>query len=65
MPDPVIVVGEEDEELLTKLIGRQVLALAYVPATDVAMVQFDAETCCYFRVVDDKLQIEIEAPPMQ
>ena len=59
-----IVIGA-DEDLLAKLIGRQVLALAYIPSTDAAMLQFDAETAVYFRIVDNKLQIEIEAPPIQ
>jgi hypothetical protein len=63
--EPVAVVGDDEECLLAKLIGRQVLGLAYVPATDAAMLQFDAETCCYFRIVDNRLQIEIEAPPIQ
>lgn len=59
--DPVIVhIG--DEWLLGKLLGRQVVALAFVPDTDAAMVQFDSETAVYFRVVDNRLQIEVEGP---
>jgi hypothetical protein len=61
----IAVIGEDEDGLLCKLIGRQVLGLAYVPSTDAAMLQFDAETCVYFRIVNDRLCIEIEAPPFQ
>lgn len=61
MTEPRVVhVG--DEWLLEKLLGRQVVALAFVPGTDAALVQFDEDTAVYFRVVDNKLQIEVEGP---
>ena len=60
--DPVVVVGDDEEGLLAKLIGRQVIGLAFVPQTDALMISFDAETAIYARVVDHKLQIEVEGP---
>ena len=58
-----IVVG--DESVLEKLLGRQILGLAFVPEADAAMIQFDAETAVFFRIVNGSLQIEVEAPSIQ
>jgi hypothetical protein len=56
------VIGETTEHMLERLIGRQVVGLAYVPETGAAMLSFDADTHLYFRVIDNALEIEIEAP---
>jgi len=61
----VIVAGDDDEKLLGKLLGRQVLGLAYVSHEDCAMLSFDAETYVYFRIVNNRLQIDVEAPAWQ
>ncbi len=65
MIEPTVVVGDDEEGLLEKLIGRQVIGLAYVPQTDALMISFDAQTAVYARIVDDRLQIEVEGPPIQ
>jgi hypothetical protein len=63
--EPIAVVGDDEERLLEKLIGRHVLGIAFVPQSDSAMLSFDADTCVYFRIINNRLQIEVEAPVWQ
>lgn len=66
MEDPVLVAhGEAGERLLERLLDRHVLAIAYVPETDAAMIQLDSDVAVYFRVTNGALTIEVEAPTMQ
>lgn len=60
-----VVVGSAEDRLLEKLIGRQVVGLAFVPETCAAMICLDADTTVYFRVVNYKLQMEVEGPAWQ
>ena len=64
MSEPVLIVGE-NEKLLERLLGKAVVALAFVPEANAAILQFDAETAVYFRVKDGYLSMEVEAPCLQ
>ena len=64
MEQPVVI-GEDGSSLLERLLGKEIIALAYVPEANAAILQFDADTAVYFRVQDGRLTVEVEAPCLQ